>query len=126
MDLVLKKLDSRERVLVRGLSMDLRNTIVSVLKLDQWTRTAVSILVCCFDVIACVDDALVILCQWVRIRFTKACSDALYGMENSFKNESEWGGCFVIDKFLYFGGFLLGIRDRIGDRYFCNTEGYRE
>ncbi len=85
MDLTLKDLDSEEWALAHGLTMGMRNTIVPGLKLDQLTGAAVNVLVGFVDVIAGLDDPLVILYGWIRLRFTKACTDALYGVGNSFK-----------------------------------------
>ena len=64
-------------------------TIVPGLKLDQLTEAAVSVLVGFVDVIAGLEDPVVILCGWIRLRFTKACTDALYGVANSFKEDTE-------------------------------------
>ena len=82
---MLRDLDSRDGALAHGLTTGMHDTIAPGLKLDQLIGAAVSVLVGLFDKIAGVDEPLVILYEWVRPNFTKACTDALYGFGNSFK-----------------------------------------
>ena len=49
-----------------------------------------------FDKIAGVDELSVSLCAWIRLRFTKAYTGALYGVGKFFQVGSGMGGCFMV------------------------------
>ena len=53
--------------------------------LDQPTRVQFGVLVGFYDKIVGVDDPSVVLYESVRLRFTKARTGALYGLEYSFE-----------------------------------------
>ena len=82
---MLRDLDSRDGALAHGLTTGMHDTIAPGLKLDQLIGAAVSVLVGIFDKIVGGDELSVSLYEWVRLRFTKASTGALYGVENSFK-----------------------------------------